>query len=196
MKYWSSNNVGFLICDKSLEIKKRGLSEGRDKPKDILIKLYFVFSNSFSKAGKYFSIVQDKECFKSSDVDFINLNSGTGCAGMLKTSCVPVFESMISFRSCVTNELHVPNTHWNTHLPVAWNHTRAICFVCFCFCGPLHCHLTPLVWWVLALKVGNKNISAGWNFSGCSTVTATFADRIAGRVLQVQMQARFLDLWY
>lgn len=102
--------MDFLICDKSLEIKKRGLSEGRDKPKDILIKLYF---------GKYFSIVQDKECFKSSDVNFINLNSGTGCAGMLKTSCVSVFESMISFKGCMTNELHVPNTHWNTHSPMA-----------------------------------------------------------------------------
>lgn len=30
--------MGFLIYDKSLEIKKRGLSEGRDKPNDILIK--------------------------------------------------------------------------------------------------------------------------------------------------------------
>lgn len=111
MKYWSLNNVGFFDLWQIHRNKKRGLSGGRDKQKDILIKLYFVLSNRLSKAGKYFSTVQEKECVKSSDVDFINLNSGTGCAIMLKTSCVSVFESMMFFKSCTMNELHVPNTH-------------------------------------------------------------------------------------
>lgn len=107
----------FLICDKSLEIKRRGLNEGRDKPKDILIMLYLVLPKSFSKARQYFSTVPDKECVRSSDVDLINLNSGTGCAVMLKISCVSVFESMISFQSPMMNELHVPTTRWKGNWP-------------------------------------------------------------------------------
>lgn len=74
--------------------------------------LYFAVPNSFSKAGKYVSVIQNKECVKSGDVDCIHLSSGTGCAIMLKISCVSVFESMNSFKRCMLNELRISSIHW------------------------------------------------------------------------------------
>lgn len=189
MKYWSLNNVGFLICDKPLEIKKRGLSEGRDKPKDILLILSFVLPNSFSKAGKYFSIVQDTERVKSSDVDFINLNSGTGCAVMLKTSCVSVLNpwSLSKAIWLMSYMYLITSWKWNCHFTNGLKSYKIdmICVLLFPWTFALV--LTSLVWRVLALKLGNKNINARWKFSWCFSVTAIFADRSAGRILQVQV---------
>lgn len=109
---------------------------------------------------------------------------------MLETCCVSVFEYMISSKSCMMNESHVPKTHWK------WNcnftsglksyKTKMICVLLFLCTFALV--FSSLVWRVLALNLGNKNVSAGWNFSWCCTVTAVFADRIAGRILQVQKQ--------
>lgn len=192
-KYWSLNNVGFFDLWEVLRNKKVwGLSEGRDKVKDILtsIMLYFALPNSFSEAGKYFSLVQNKECLKSSDVDFIHLSSGTGCAIMLKISCVSVFESMNSFKRCMMNELHVPSIHWkrNCHfINVLESHnSNTIWMLLFLWTYALV--LTLSVWQLLTLKLENKNINAAQNFSWYYTVTAIFSDRVAGRILQVEVQ--------
>jgi len=88
--------------------------------------LHVALLNSFSKDGKYFSMVQNKEHVESSDVDFILLRSGTDCAVMLKVSCVSVSESINSFKRCAMDELHIPSIHWKrnrrfTSVLVAYN---------------------------------------------------------------------------
>lgn len=130
----------------------------------ILIKLYFVFPNSFSKARKNFHMVHNKECAKPNDVDFIHLSSGIGCAVILKFSCVSVFESMSSFERCLSYMYQVFVGEGIVTSPMSWNHTTAVldAFVSVDLCSGTYLVSLTIP---CSVKVGNKNINAAQTFS-------------------------------
>lgn len=66
-------------------------------------------------------------------------------------------------------------------------------------CAPLYLWTDAVVpvlsgWLFPALKLGKRNVNTAQNFSWCYTVTAIFADRIAGIILQVEVLRAF-HLW-
>lgn len=152
---------GFDLWQALRNKKVRGLSEGRDKLKDILIPItwYFALTKSSSKAGKHFSIAQNQVCDKSSDVDFIHLNSGTGCAVMVTFPCVSYLNPWTVSKEVwwMSYTYQVFTRKGIVTLPVYWNHTIATWFECFCFCGLtlwyLPCQSANSVIWSWEIKI-------------------------------------------